>query len=216
MSPADRTKYSIEFTNAGASGAIGLSQLADGSWQLTLQAVNTTYTLRQGQPLIYGGRNRNKQQDWSKLPASGMDRSAAEAYTSWLRRSGRLSGARLCSELEWERAARGADAREHPQGNLIDGTEANIDESYGRDNMGPDEVGRFPASQSPFGVHDMAGNVNEWVRSALDSSEAVIKGGGFFYNIITARSTNHSAVPANIHDPTFGFRVCGDLPPTAP
>lgn len=216
LSPADRTKYSIEFTNAGASGAIGLSQLADGSWQLTLQAVNTTYTLRQGQPLIYGGRNRNKQQDWSKLPASGMDRGAAEAYTSWLRRSGRLSGARLCSELEWERAARGADAREHPQGNLIDGTEANIDESYGRDNMGPDEVGRFPASQSPFGVHDMAGNVNEWVRSALDSSEAVIKGGGFFYNIITARSTNHSAVPANIHDPTFGFRVCGDLPPTAP
>jgi hypothetical protein len=40
----------------------------------------------------------------------------------------------------------------------------------------------------------MAGNVNEWVLSSLDPSEAVIRGGGFYYAPMTARSTKSKCI----------------------
>jgi formylglycine-generating enzyme required for sulfatase activity len=67
--------------------------------------------------LIYGGRQINEKQDWYKLPAGGMDRDEAIEYASWLAKTGRVPGARICTDSEWERAARGADEREFPHGN---------------------------------------------------------------------------------------------------
>ena len=49
--------------------------------------------------------------------------------------------------------ARGADDREFPGGDFLDPDDANFDETYAREpaSMGPDEVGSYPASRSPFG-----------------------------------------------------------------
>ena len=91
-------------------------------------------------------------------PVTGVTWAEATAYCDWL--GHRLDQpVRLPSENEWERAARGDDAREYPWGDEFDPHLANLRE-FGAD--GPRPVGSFPAGASPFGVLDLAGNCDEW------------------------------------------------------
>lgn len=83
----------------------------------------------------------------------------ADAYCRWLSaRTGRSF--RLPTEAEWEYAATGGDGRQFPWGDDWDPTRANTAE------LGPlttTPVGMYPDGASPFGVLDMAGNVEEYV-----------------------------------------------------
>lgn len=83
----------------------------------------------------------------------------AECYCQWLsEKTGRQF--RLPGEYEWEYAASGGDGREFPWGNHFADDRANILET-GLFTTSP--VGVFPRGNSPFGVADMAGNVEEYV-----------------------------------------------------
>ena len=82
---------------------------------------------------------------------AGVSAVDAERYFAWLRQTGRVPGARFCTELEWERAARGADDRLFPHGDELAGSDANLDVSYGRLDAayGPDAVGLHPGVAKP-------------------------------------------------------------------
>jgi formylglycine-generating enzyme required for sulfatase activity len=192
----------------------GLSDLGHGEWLLTMKVGDSSFSVRTGEKLVYKKRARRAQQDWLRMPVGGITKEDADAYVAWLSRTGRVMGARLCSEFEWERAARGADAREFPGGNSLEGDDANLDETYSKDpaNAGPDEMGSHPASVSPFGLHDMAGNVIEMVRSTVDPSETIVRGGAFFLPSMVARSTNRISIAPTYRDPAGGMRVCAPAP----
>ena len=92
-------------------------------------------------------------------PVYGVTPSACDIYAGWLSaQTGRQF--RLPSEAEWEYAAAGDAGLEFPWGDHFDATFANCCET-GIFETTP--VGIFPQGVSPFGIHDLAGNVEEFV-----------------------------------------------------
>jgi formylglycine-generating enzyme required for sulfatase activity len=195
-------------TSAAQSGAndLELRQIAGGDWQLTFRA----HRVGQREPFIYFDRTRRSHQRWLRFPVTGISFDDGVAYAAWLDQTGRVPGARLCTEHEWERAARGADDRSYPHGDRLAPDDANFDATYGRQALayGPDEVGSHPISDSPFGVADMAGNVWEWTRSNASATAAWERGGNWYQDALTARSYNREFVGRTFHSSLNGLRMC--------
>ena len=210
LPPDERTLRTPGGGPGGFHQVAALTPLAPGVWQLRMTKGEQVFTARSGEPLRYPTRKQRSTQDWLRLPVSGIDWADAEAYLAWLHRTGRVPGARFCSELEWEYAARGADGRSFPTGARIGPEDANFDETYDRDfaAMGPDAVGSYPASHSPFGLHDTMGNVFEWTTSALMTGEKVARGGGFFFGALTGSAINRAVFSEDFRDGSLGLRVC--------
>ncbi|MFY0562901.1 protein kinase domain-containing protein [Archangium lansingense] len=215
LSPEERARRTPHGAKVASLNAeVELKRLADGRWHLSIHPNGVTYAAPEGEPLRYTTRPHLVEQDWRRLPVGAIDYADAKAYAAWLAHTERVPGARLCNELEWERAARGADEREYPHGDALLPHQANYDETYGKvgASFGPDAVGSHPDSRSPFGLDDMVGNVFEWADSILQPGRPVARGGSYYFGASTSRSPNRETPEPNFRDLSVGLRLCADAP----
>jgi formylglycine-generating enzyme required for sulfatase activity len=91
-----------------------------------------------------------------RQPVSSISWESARGYCAWVHK-------RLPTEAEWEKAARGSDGRRFPWGDEAPTADRAV---FGAG--GTADVGTHPSGDGPYGHHDLAGNVWEWVEDAYD------------------------------------------------
>jgi formylglycine-generating enzyme required for sulfatase activity len=148
----------------------------------------------------------------------------AEAYCAW-------AGGSLPAEAQWEKAARGADGRSYPWGNVFDGTLVNYCDAScpGGDQVFNDgyrftaPVGSYPDGASPYGALDMSGNVWEWTADyygagyyAVSPAQnptgpesgqyRVLRGGSWNHDRSGMRTAFRLDSPPGMSVDNFGFR----------
>jgi iron(II)-dependent oxidoreductase len=173
------------------------------------------------------------------FPLNCVDWFQASAFCEW-------RGARLPTEAEWERAARGGTSTRHPWGNeaatceravMDDGiyiSPTGQTDGCGRDRLEP----RGSRDPNPYGLYDMQGSVAEWVANWYEPDgialyygrgdltgpatgrRRVLRGGAWDEGPRAQRSSSRWAKVPKGHRSIYGsngFRCAGPAPgPAAP
>jgi formylglycine-generating enzyme required for sulfatase activity len=162
--------------------------------------------------------------DW---PVILVDWWSAAAFATW--ESARTGQSwRLPTEMEWEKAGRGADGRPYPWGSWFDPTWACLRDSH-RGRPLPVTVTQFPIDESPYGIRGLAGTNADW---CLDSwtpdgvythddiakvvapgraESRVVRGGSWSAVAVNARLAYRRHQSATLRAEAVGFRLVRPL-----
>ena len=173
------------------------------------------------------GRAKPKDNGWGRgtRPVINVSWDDANAYARWL--SGQTGRSyRLPTEAEWEYAAAAGTTSLYWWGYQVGKNQANcFDCGSGWDGRVTAPVGSFPAN--PFGLHDTAGNVMEWVQDCYHRSyqgapatgvaweddqcrRRVARGGAYSTPAKDIRTTQRAAHPQTNRLDSIGFRLARD------
>ena len=182
------------------------------------------------------GRERPNDGGWGRgrrpvIRVSWLD---AQNYVAWLSRETGASY-RLPSEAEWEYAARAGTTTPYSWGRDVGRNRANCDGCGSRwDYEMTAPVGSFAANANAWGLHDMHGNIWEWVQDCWhDSYEGaptdgsvwshagacrwrVLRGGSWYFGPRTLRAAYRLRIDAANRSPLFGIRVARTLSGSRP
>jgi formylglycine-generating enzyme required for sulfatase activity len=130
----------------------------------------------------------------------------AVAYARWADKA-------LAEEVEWEKAARGPWGGRYPWGGRPVPVEAagNVREA-GVGATTP--VGRYPDGVSPYGAHDMVGNVWEWCATRTAAGRRRVIGGAYSASLADAAPGVGRDAPAATLSQDVGFRCVAPARPT--
>lgn len=238
--------------------ALGVREVTVGEFGRFIASTGrVTRAARRGYSMVYEERSgnfvRRSGVDWrsdytgapatADMPVLHVSAKDAEAYAEWLANE---TGAkyRLPSEAEFEYALRAGSAGPYPwgaaasppedAGNFTGGEDrspggrrwGNAFAGFGDEHWGPAPVASFAANA--WGVHDLAGNVSEWVadcwhetyrRAPRDGAawvnpgcrNHVIRGGSWASAPAQTRITWRAPAPIDTTNARIGFRVARDL-----
>ncbi len=251
---SERPAHNVHFDRGFA---MSRTEVTVGEFRRFVSAKNyRTTTARRGLSMVYEERSGNFVRrngiDWQSgydgapaadnMPVMHVSARDAEAYAEWL---GKQSGEhyRLPSEAEFEYALRAGGQARYPwgegtpragAGNLTGAIDhspegrhwSNAFQGYGDGYWGPAPVAHFAANT--YGLHDLAGNVSEWVadcwhdgyRRAPDDGAAwlnpgcrtrVLRGGSWASSPAQTRSAWRAPVDRDATNARIGFRVVREL-----
>ncbi|MGI9406444.1 MAG: SUMF1/EgtB/PvdO family nonheme iron enzyme, partial [Hyphomicrobiaceae bacterium] len=178
-------------------------------------------------------KRRVKDAGWGRgrRPVIYLSWEDAKSYVDWLQhKTGKKY--RLLSEAEWEFAARGGTTTPYSTGDRLSTDQANFDNSNnlvgGRSGLYRGrtvEVGTFSAN--PFGLHEMHGNVLEWVEDCWNRNHTgapgdgsarggncerrVLRGGSWYHEPGFSRSAARISFPKQSRLNIAGLRVARTL-----
>jgi len=156
---------------------------------------------------------------YANHPVVYVDWNMSKSYCEW-------RGAKLPTEAQWEKAARGTDGRTYPWGEEITCNNANYLGCVGDTKA----IGSYASGKSPYGIYEMAGNVWEWTadwysetyyqispvenpRGPDAGQYRVLRGGSLKQDKYLLRTSARLGNKPSDVDLGVGFRCVRDAPP---
>ena len=237
------TEVPVHWVTIGQSFAVGVYEVTRGQYARFVAATGhgTRNYCRVWNEEAAKWENRSGQ-DWrnpgyeqsAEHPVVCVSWEDAQAYVRWLSEE-TGEAYRLLSEAEWEYVARAGTTTPFHFGTTISTEQANYDGNYtygsgrkGEYRQKTVAVGRFPANA--YGLHDMHGNVWEWVADCWhksyegapdnggawasgECSRRVLRGGSWYDSPGHLRSARRHRIPAGSRNHVSGFRLARTLTP---